>query len=298
MAEQRAASRRRKFSVDALFADTSLRAVGVTDLTDAKQIQIDRIEADPDQPRNDFDPDALEELAESIRLDGILQPIAVRYDESRDVYVIIHGERRWRAARLAGLASLPAIVRDVPEERRLIQQLVENVVREDLNVLDRAAALRSLKEQMDDAPWEQVAASVGIRRSRLFQLLSTEKLDPVFQDALRRGAISEKQTRPLHGLPAADQRALADALERGDATGQDIEATARAVKRGGNAKAPLSADRLARDTSHHANSLKSSLEQLALGHAGLSERDTDRIAQELRDVEAAIGAFLTAIGDR
>jgi ParB family chromosome partitioning protein len=215
MSETTNAPRRRKFSVDALFTDTTPRAAGVSDLLDAKLIRRDRIEPDPDQPRNYFDEDALNDLATSIQAEGILQPIAVRYDEQRDIYVIIHGERRWRAAGIAGLEAMPAIVRDIPEDRRLIQQLVENIVREDLNALDRAAALRALKQQMGDPAWDTVAEAVGIRRSRLFQLLGTEKLESAVQEALRRGIVSEKQTRMVQGLPEDVQRDLGAALLEG-----------------------------------------------------------------------------------
>ncbi|MCL6441280.1 MAG: ParB/RepB/Spo0J family partition protein, partial [Thermoleophilum sp.] len=122
------AGRRRKFTVDALFADHRPQAVGVDDLPTAKEIRLDRIVPDPDQPRRTFDPDRLEELAASIAIEGVLQPIVVRYDASRDVYVIVHGERRWRASQRAGLTKIPAIVREVPEDRRLVQQLMENIV--------------------------------------------------------------------------------------------------------------------------------------------------------------------------
>ncbi len=215
MSETTNTTRRRKFSVDALFTDTTPRAVGVEDMLDAKLIRRDRIEPDPEQPRQYFDEDALQDLATSIKAEGILQPIAVRYDEPRDVYVIIHGERRWRAAGIAGLESMPCVVRDIPEDRRLIQQLVENIVREDLNALDRAAALRALKQQMGDPAWDTVAEAVGIRRSRLFQLLGTEKLGEAVQEALRRGIVSEKQTRMVQGLPEEIQRDLGVALLEG-----------------------------------------------------------------------------------
>lgn len=201
--------RKRRFTVDSLFQDTSPRAVGVTELASAKEIRLDRIEPDPDQPRRTFDEERLEELAASIRQEGVLQPIAVRYDTARDRYVVIHGERRWRAAQLAGLRTIPAIVRDVPEERLLVQQLMENVVREDLNAVDRAAALRALKAQMNNAPWEQVAEAVGIKRSRLFQLLGTEKLPEPLQEEIRAGRLSEKQSRVLQGLAPGPQEALA-----------------------------------------------------------------------------------------
>jgi ParB family chromosome partitioning protein len=221
---------RRRFRVDDLFADTSPRAAGVKDLVEAKSIQIERIEPDPSQPRRAFDDEALEELAASIRSDGILQPIAVRYDDARDVYIILHGERRWRAARLAGIAQLPAIVRDVPAERRLLHQLMENIVREDLNALDRAAALRALKVQMDDAPWEQVAAAVGIRRSRLFQLLGTEKLSPTLQQALRESIVSEKQTRAVQSLPESVQEEIGVALLAGALEPAHLERVGRTLR--------------------------------------------------------------------
>jgi ParB family transcriptional regulator, chromosome partitioning protein len=206
---------RRKFTVDSLFQDTSPRAAGVRDLVDAKEIDLDRISPDPDQPRQTFDEEALEELAASIRKEGVLQPIAVRYEESSDEYIILHGERRWRASRLAGLSAVPAVVRDIPEERRLVHQLMENVVREDLNAVDRAAALRMLKRQMEDAPWERVAEAVGIRRSRLFQLLSTEKLVDSVQNRIRSGELSEKQSRPLQGLSPHAQESLAEMMVDG-----------------------------------------------------------------------------------
>ena len=206
------AKSRRRFTVDALFSDGRAQAVGVSDLPTAKEIRLDRIEADPEQPRQTFDDAKLAELADSIRQEGILQPIAVRYDQEADRYVILHGERRWRASRLAGLAAIPAVVRDVPRDRRLIQQLMENIVRDDLNAVDRAAALRALKVQLGDAPWEAVAEAVGIRRSRLFQLLGTEKLPDVARDDLRSGRLNEKQSRALQGLPPAHQEVLRAAI--------------------------------------------------------------------------------------
>lgn len=198
----------RKFTVDALFEDTRPQARGVSDLHDAKEISLDRIVPDPDQPRRAFDPDRLDELAASIRAEGVLQPIVVRYDEHDDRYVIVHGERRWRASALAERTTIPALVRDVPAERRLLQQLMENVVRDDLNAVDRANALRALRSQLGDPPWEAVAEAVGIKRSRIFQLLGTGKLSPEAQANIQHGELSEKQSRLLQGLSAAQQEAL------------------------------------------------------------------------------------------
>jgi ParB family chromosome partitioning protein len=228
-----AAKGRRRFTVDALFTDHRPQAVGVEDLPTAKEIRLERIEADPDQPRRTFDPERLAELTASILREGILQPIAVRYDDSRDIYVVLHGERRLRAAREAGLVAIPAIVREVPQERRLVQQLMENVVRDDLNAVDRAAALRALKAQLDDAPWEAVAEMVGIRRSRLFQLLGTEKLPSQVQEDIRSGRLSEKQSRVLQGLPPGHQEALHDAIVRDDLSTEESLRIARGLKRSG-----------------------------------------------------------------
>ena len=222
--------RRRRFSVDDLFVDSRPQAVGVEDLPTAKEIRIDRIVADPAQPRRTFDEAKLEELASSIRAEGVLQPIVVRYDAARDTYVVVHGERRWRATAMADLETIPTIVRDVPEGRRLIHQLMENVVRDDLNAIDRAAALRSLKAQLDDAPWDAVAEAVGIRRSRLFQLLGTEKLPETVQADIRAGRLSEKQSRALQGLPEEHQRALRDAILADDLPPETARAIARRLK--------------------------------------------------------------------
>jgi len=211
MTEPNARSRRR-FTVDALFSDTRPQAVGVDDLTDAKVIDLARIQPDPSQPRRTFDPDRLDELTQSIRAEGVLQPIVVRFDAENDRYVIVHGERRWRASKQAGLSRIPAIVRDVPAERRLVQQLMENVVRDDLNAVDRAAALRALRSQLGDPAWEVVAETVGIKRSRLFQLLGTGKLDAQAQEDIRQGRLSEKQSRALQGLPEPKQGALRDMI--------------------------------------------------------------------------------------
>ncbi len=224
---------RRRFTVDALFTDHRPQAVGVEDLPTAKEIRLERIEADPDQPRRTFDPDRLDELTTSIRNEGVLQPIAVSYDVDRDVYMVIHGERRLRAAREAGLATIPAIVRDVPHDRRLVQQLMENIVRDDLNAVDRAGALRALKSQLGDAPWEAVAETVGIRRSRLFQLLGTEKLPDSVRDDIRGGRISEKQSRALQGLVPRHQEALRDAIIAHDLSAEEAMRYARELKRAG-----------------------------------------------------------------
>lgn len=230
MADKAPTRRNRRFSVDDLFTDTRPQATGVRDLADAREIDLNRIEPDADQPRTSFDDDRLDELAASIRAEGVLQPIVVRYDATRDIYILLHGERRWRASHRAGITSIPALVRDVPEHRRLLQQLMENVVREDLNAVDRAAALRTLKQQMGDVGWDAVAEAVGIRRSRLFQLLGTEKLPDSAQEDIRTGKLSEKQSRALQGLHIAHQEALRALIVEEQISAQVASRIARALK--------------------------------------------------------------------
>lgn len=221
---------RKRFTVDTLFSDTRPQAVGVKDLVEAKRVAIDRIHPDPSQPRRTFDPDRLDELAASIGVEGVLQPIVVRFDADNDRYVIVHGERRWRASKKVGLTELPAIVRDVPVERRLLQQLMENVIRDDLNAVDRAAALRALRSQMGDPAWEVVADAVGIKRSRLFQLLGTGKLNPAAREDIQRGRLSEKQSRALQGLSSAKQEALRNLIVEQNLPAQAAMRLARAYK--------------------------------------------------------------------
>jgi len=221
---------RKRFTVDALFTDTRPQAVGVRDMAEARIIAIERIQPDPSQPRRTFDPEKLDELAASIEVEGVLQPIVVRFDADQDRYVIVHGERRWRASKQAGLTELPAIVREVPAERRLVQQLMENVIRDDLNAVDRAAALRALRSQMGDPPWDTVADAVGIKRSRLFQLLGTGKLNPGAQEDIRAGRLSEKQSRALQGLSEVKQEALRDLIVEHNLAAPAAMRLARAFK--------------------------------------------------------------------
>lgn len=221
---------RKRFTVDELFSDTRPHASGVRDLPEAKIIDLDRIQPDPAQPRRTFDPGKLEELATSIRTEGVLQPIVVRFDSAHDRYVIVNGERRWRASRMAGLASLPAIVKDVPVERRLAQQLMENVIRDDLNAVDRGAALRALKSQLGEPTWDVVAEAVGIKRSRLFQLLGAGKLSREAQEDIQAGRLSEKQSRALHGLSEAKQHALKAMILTSNLSAQSALRLARAFK--------------------------------------------------------------------
>ena len=179
-------------------------------------VDIDAIEPNPYQPRVEMDEEALHDLAASIRVHGVIQPLVVTHGAERGRYVLIAGERRWRAARLAGLGAVPAVVKDAVPRAMLELALVENVVRADLSPLEEAAAYRQL---IDDFGMTQAAVAERVGRSRVsvtntLRLLS---LPDRVQRALGAGEISEGHARALLGLPTAAEQvtALESVLQRG-----------------------------------------------------------------------------------
>jgi ParB family chromosome partitioning protein len=150
---------------------------GRTQLREACLIRLDRIVADPNQPRGEFDADALERLAGSLRQRGQLQPIRVRWDEANQQYVIVIGERRWRAAKLAGMESMACIVvpgTATPEEI-LEDQLVENCLREDLKPIEQARAYQSLMHRLGLSQ-RALAEKLDVRLGQIMQSLNLLEL--------------------------------------------------------------------------------------------------------------------------
>ncbi len=171
---------------------------GVGQLAEAKIIAIARIVANPEQPRRAFDPSTLTELADSIRARGVLQPIRVR--RQGDAFQIIAGERRFRAAQLAGLEELPAVVVEQDDDSSYIDALIENIQREDLNPLDRADALRRLRVNLGLHSWEEVGRLLGMSRQSVYNLLGLTALPPEVQEDIRSGGLTEKHGRALRQL--------------------------------------------------------------------------------------------------
>ncbi|MCB8968783.1 MAG: ParB/RepB/Spo0J family partition protein [Ardenticatenaceae bacterium] len=213
-------------------------------------LKVDAIQPDPNQPRNSFPEDSLAELAESIRQDGIIQPIEVTEIRANQ-YMIVHGERRWRASQLAGLDVIPAVVRrrNYDEITRFVRQLVENIQREDLNDVDRAYGMVRLRDLMQaelDAQiaegkvegrphahsisWAKVGERLGFTRQRASQIIQLLDLPDEIKDAVRNGRISERDTRILRGLKPSQQRALFRALEAGDVDSKAYRQVARYLK--------------------------------------------------------------------
>lgn len=197
-------------------------------------VPVARIVPNADQPRKRFDDDSIAELAASIQRHGIIQPLVVEQDGSGG-YRIIAGERRWRAATLAGLSEVPAIVKEFGREKRLEVALVENVQREDLNPIDEAEAYRQLMEATG-LTQDQVAERVGKSRPAVANALRLLGLPVDAMEALRSGAISAGHARAILSAvnPADRQIILRRAIDEGISV-REAEALATSCNRGGRA---------------------------------------------------------------
>jgi ParB family chromosome partitioning protein len=182
----------------------------------AQELPVDQLQPNRRQPRQDFDEEALEGLAASIRAQGVVQPIIVT-PAAKDEYTIIAGERRWRAARRAGLERVPVVVREVVDDRQLLElALVENLQRSDLNPIEEALAYEALREDFDLSQ-EEIASRVGKARPTVANALRLLNLDRRVQDLVREGALSAGQARPLLALGPGDAQArlAGSAVEKG-----------------------------------------------------------------------------------
>jgi ParB family chromosome partitioning protein len=195
-----------------------------------RELGLNEISTNPFQPRRNIDPVALEELRDSIRQHGVLQPVVVRAVDSG--FQLIAGERRWRAARLAGLESIPAQVReDVTDDMMLELALVENVQRRDLDPIERARGFRSLIDRLG-VTQEAVAAKVGLRRTTVTNHLRLLELPQAAQDALSKGLITMGHARAMLGLPSESLllRVLETAIRK-ELSVRDIERMVREESR-------------------------------------------------------------------
>lgn len=175
-----------------------------------KPIPIDLIQRGKYQPRRDIEPESLQELADSIRAQGVMQPIVIRPISDRR-YEIIAGERRWRAAQLAGLEAIPAVVRDVGDDAAIAMALIENIQREDLNPMEEAAALQRLQTEFE-LTQQQVAEAVGKSRSGVANLLRLMTLQPDVRRLLEHGDLDMGHARCLLALEGDEQSRAARAV--------------------------------------------------------------------------------------
>jgi len=192
-----------------------------------REVSISSIRPNPLQPRTRFDEEAMSSLASSIREVGVLQPVLVR-EAGVDDYELIAGERRWRAARRAGLQTMPVLVQTVSDVHSLEQALVENLHREDLNALEEAAAFQQLVDEFDYTH-EQVAARVGKSRTTVTNTLRLLQLPAGVQRALADGTISAGHARALLGTP--DRTFQEELAKRAVAEGLTVRAVEESIRR-------------------------------------------------------------------
>lgn len=209
-------------------------------VSELRQIKIDQIVADPNQPRHFFDDEGLEDLADSIREHGVLQPIIVTPNKGGG-YQIVAGERRFRASKIAGVTKMPALVRTLTDQHRLEISLIENLQRKDLNVMETATAYLKLRDQFN-LTLEQIAKRVGVGSvSAVSNRLRLLKLPDFVRKALADGIVTEGQARPIIGLDEALIKKILPMIIKGNWPSRKVEQFVVDLKRNqSNAKIPAS----------------------------------------------------------
>ncbi|MBQ7463190.1 MAG: ParB/RepB/Spo0J family partition protein [Bacteroidaceae bacterium] len=218
--------------LDALLQSDGIETGGSSNLS---EVRMDDIRPNPNQPRREFDDDSLQELANSIRQIGLVQPITLR-DMGDGTYVIIAGERRWRACQRVGLTTIPAYIRTVDDENMLEMALVENIQREDLTAIEVALAYQSLIEQYS-LTQDQLSEKVGKNRATIANYLRLLKLPASVQVALRNKEIDMGHARALLALsdPKAQLKVFAE-MKKGRMSVRQIESMVKQLSEGGSVK--------------------------------------------------------------
>lgn len=284
--------------LDALISTGEVNTAGSGSIN---EVAINLIKANPNQPRREFDEDALKELSDSIREIGIVQPITLR-DEGDGTYLIIAGERRWRASQMAGLETIPAYVRTVDDENMMEMALIENIQREDLNSLEIALAYQNLLEQYSMTQ-DRLSERVGKNRATVANYLRLLKLPATIQMALKDKKLEMGHARAL--LAVGDAKTQLKLYEEIVAEGMSVRKVEQMVKelsQGGSVKTAGGKRISARKTrnSEEYNILKESLSdffqtkvQLTCSETGkgkivipfANERDMERIIELLDRVK-------------
>lgn len=184
--------------LDSLFADNSVDEINPS----VNKLRIMEIEPNHDQPRKDFDEKALSELAESIEQHGVLQPLVVR-PLANGAYQLVAGERRWRAARIAGLTEVPVVIKELSDEEVIEIAMIENLQREDLNPLEEALGYRYMMDELGITQ-EQAAEKVGKSRPAVANALRLLKLPDEVQEMIKNNLISPSHARALLGFDSED----------------------------------------------------------------------------------------------
>jgi len=204
--------------LDALLAGN---AVSSAESDSLRMLNVDQLQPGKYQPRTHMDQESLASLAESIKAQGIMQPILVR-EVSSERFEIIAGERRWRASQLAGLQEVPVLVREIADEAALAMALIENIQRENLNPIEEANGIKRLIDEFN-MTHETAAQAVGRSRSAVTNLLRLQNLHEVVQEMLMQGRLDMGHARALLGLPAAKQITAAEEIAQKQLSVRDTE---------------------------------------------------------------------------
>lgn len=203
-----------------------------------RHVLITQIVANRHQPREHFEPEALNRLAASIRAEGVMQPVVVRQN-AEGAYELVAGERRWRAAGMAGLERVPAVVRDLSDQQMAEWALIENLQREDLNPIERATAFQSLSDN-HGLTQAQLAERLGVDRTTVTNLLRLLKLSPEVQAFVSKGTLSMSQARAIAGMSDHDhQLQLAETAIRKEWSVRETEEAVRAANAAASDGPPL-----------------------------------------------------------
>lgn len=216
--------------IDSLFEENAV------DARQTSELRPSQIVPNRDQPRKDFDAEALKELSDSIKEHGLIQPLLVRPLDDGS-YQIVAGERRWRASRMAGLEKIPVVIKELSDDETMQLALIENLQREDLNPVEEALGYKKLMDTLG-LTQEQAAAKVGKSRPAVANALRLLALDSDETEALKNGEISSGHARALLSLPKGELRHQALELAKSGASVRDIESIAKQQKPGISVKKP------------------------------------------------------------
>ncbi len=254
---------------------------------DYRPIAVELIHPSPYQPRRHFEPEALARLADSIRAQGLIQPIVVRRRSGE--YELIAGERRWRAAQLAGLAQIPALVREIDDHEAAALALIENLQREDLDPIEQAEAMRRLIDEFA-MTHQQVADVLGLSRPMVSNALRLLELAPPVRAQLQQRALDTGHARALVILPVEDQIALAEKIIARSLTVRQVEQMVRQRQHPAEPKPPVALDP---DTERLMNALSDALGVPVAWQAGSGSRGVLRITiDDLGQLDAVVARLL------
>ena len=252
-----------------------------------RNLALDEIEPGKYQPRTHVDHEALSELAESIKAQGVMQPILVR-PLGAGRYEIIAGERRWRAARLAGLATVPALVKDIPDTQALAAALIENMQREDLTPLEEAAGIQRLTQEFG-LTHQAIGETLGRSRTAITNLLRLLELAPPVQELLAEGRLDMGHARALLALPLTRQVELAREAAQKGWTVREVEQRVADALKSAQPRRPRADRDVARLEEEWSDRLGTRVQIKARGKRGGKLVIAYRTLEELDDFLARLG---------